>query len=81
LIVDTWHHIGNRVAYAKKLAAALKPGGKIFIVDFTLETTKGPPKQHRLASAQVIEELTQAGLQAKVVDAGLPDQYIVTAAP
>lgn len=81
LIVDTWHHIANRVAYAKKLAAALKPGGKVFIVDFTLETTKGPPKQHRLAPAQVIEELTQAGLKAKVVDAGLPDQYIVTAAP
>ena len=79
LIVDTWHHIDDRVAYSKKLAAALKPGGAVFIVDFTLETEKGPPKQHRLAPAQVIEELMQAGLKAAVADAGLPDQYIVKA--
>ncbi len=80
LVVDTWHHISDRVAYAKKLAAALKPGGQIFVVDFTLETEKGPPKQHRLAPQQVVEELMQAGLQASVVDAGLPDQYIVRGA-
>lgn len=80
LIVDTWHHIGDRVAYAKKLAAALKPGGQIVVVDFTLESEKGPPKQHRLAPQQVVEELMQAGLQASVVDAGLPDQYIVRGA-
>jgi ubiquinone/menaquinone biosynthesis C-methylase UbiE len=80
LIVDTWHHISNRVAYAKLLAAALKPGGAVYVVDFTLETAKGPPKQHRLAATQVIEELAQVGLRASVVDAGLPDQYMVKAA-
>jgi ubiquinone/menaquinone biosynthesis C-methylase UbiE len=79
LIVDTWHHIGDRVAYARKLATALRPGGAVFVVDFTLETAKGPPKQHRLAATQVIDELTQAGLKAAVVEAGLPDQYIVKA--
>ena len=79
LIVDTWHHIEDRVAYAKKLGAALKPGGAIFVVDFTLETEKGPPKQHRFAPAQVIDELTQAGLTASLVEVTLPDQYIVRA--
>jgi ubiquinone/menaquinone biosynthesis C-methylase UbiE len=79
LIVDTWHHVGERVAYGKQLAAALKPGGFVLVVDFTLETTRGPPKHHRLAPHQVIDELAQAGLQASVVDAGLPDQYIVKA--
>jgi cyclopropane fatty-acyl-phospholipid synthase-like methyltransferase len=81
LIVDTWHHIGDRVAYAKKLAAALKRGGFVLVVDFTLETTRGPPKQHRLAPAAVIDELRQAGLNAAIVEAGLPDQYAIKGAP
>ncbi len=79
LIVDTWHHIEDRVAYGKKLAVALKPGGAIFVVDFTLESDKGPPKKHRFAPAQVIDELTQAGLTAAVVEVGLPDQYVIKA--
>ena len=29
LIVNTWHHISERVAYAKKLLAGLRPGGTI----------------------------------------------------
>ena len=79
LIVDTWHHISNRVAYAKLLAAALKPGGAVFVVDFTLETAKGPPKQHRLAPSLVAEELAQAGMHTSIVEAGLPDQYVIKA--
>lgn len=79
LIVDTWHHIDNREVYAKKLAAALKPGGMVFVVDFKLESDKGPPKEHRLAPAQVMAELQSAGLVAKHADVDLPDQYIVSA--
>ncbi len=79
LIVDTWHHVGDRVAYGKQLAAALKPGGAVFVVDFTLETAKGPPRHHRLAPAQVIDELAKAGFKAAVVEVGLPDQYVVKA--
>ena len=80
LIVDTWHHVGNRVAYAKKLATALRPGGFVLVVDFTLDTTRGPPKPMRMPPEKVIEELTQAGLRATTVDVGLPDQYVIKAA-
>lgn len=80
LIVDTWHHIGNRDDYAKKLATALRPGGFMLVVDFDLDTEKGPPKNMRLAPAAVIAELEQAGLRGRVLeDAGLPDQYIIRA--
>jgi predicted methyltransferase len=80
LIVDTWHHIPDRVAYGKKLAAALRPGGFVLVVDFTEDTTRGPPKHHRIPPAQVASELEQAGLAASTVEAGLPDQFAVKGA-
>jgi hypothetical protein len=47
LIVDTWHHIDGRGAYAVKLRDALAPGGFVAIVDFTLEATQA----HRRSTA------------------------------
>lgn len=79
LIVDTWHHIADRSTYAAKLARALTRDGAIYVVDFTLETDKGPPKDHRLSPEQVISELRAAGLRAKLLAEDLPDQYIVVA--
>jgi cyclopropane fatty-acyl-phospholipid synthase-like methyltransferase len=79
LIVDTWHHIPSREAYAGKLREALSPAGSITIVDFTMESSRGPPAQHRLAPDQVLRELRAAGLKASVAPVGLPDQYVVTA--
>ena len=77
LIVDTWHHIGAREAYVKKLAAGLRPGGFVTVVDFTLESDKGPPREHRIPADVVMKELASAGLAARVVQETLPDQYIV----
>src|SRR5688572_15705163 len=57
LIVNTWHHIGERLIYAKKLAAALDPQGEVWIVDFTLEADRGPPPEYRIPAEQVVREL------------------------
>ena len=80
LIVDTWHHIGQRPAYSAKLKKALAPGGQVVIVDFE-PGAKGPgPKQHhRLSSEQVIQELKKGGLKARAIRESLPYQYIVIA--
>lgn len=77
LIVDVWHHIENRTRYASGLAAALRPGGQVAIVDFTLEANHGPPKEMRLLPEAIIAELRTAGLDAQVSPTKLPDQYIV----
>ena len=81
LIVDTWHHIGERPAYARALSAALKPGGKVFVVDFKMSSPHGPPKAARIEPAQAIRELGEGGLSAReVTDAGLEHQWIVVGA-
>lgn len=78
LVVDVWHHLGDRKAYAKKLAAALAPGGFIAIVDFKLDAKQGPPLKHRLPPEAIIEDLRAAGLDASVA-VTLTEQYIVVA--
>ena len=78
LIVNTWHHIDRRSAYAAKLAQALKRGGTVWIVDFTRESDIGPPADHRLSAEEVVAELSAGGLTAVVVtEETLPKQYVV----
>ncbi|MBL4632469.1 MAG: methyltransferase domain-containing protein, partial [Kofleriaceae bacterium] len=77
LIVNTWHHIADRVGYAKKLAKGLAEGGTVTIVDFTMEAKHGPKKSHRLLPDSIVKELKAAGLSAEIITEKLPDQYIV----
>lgn len=77
VLIDTWHHIDQRVEYTRRLAAGLKPGGSVYVVDFTLEASHGPPPQHRLSPEKVMEELTAGGLVAELMTETLPDQYVV----
>ncbi len=77
LVVNTWHHLSERGAYAARLRAALRPGGAIVVVDFTAEASQGPPVSERIAPETVAVELAGAGLVTAVLDERLPDQYVV----
>lgn len=78
-ICDTLHHIEGRPAYYEKLKAALKPGGRIAVVDFfpDREIPVGPKKSERLSVRQVSDELTAAGFRVHSEVNLLPYQYIV----
>ena len=81
LIVDTWHHIDERAQYARKLAAALAPGGEVWIVDFTADSDIGPPARYRVSPEQAVSEIQDGGLKAEIVQGEtLPKQYIVRGA-
>lgn len=77
LIVDTWHHVSGRAQYSGKLLAALRPGGQVVVVDFRQDAHRGPPPEHRIAPEEVARELGEGGLSARIVDAALPEQYVV----
>jgi len=80
LILDTWHHIGDRETYAAHLAAGLSATGELWIVDFTQDAPMGPPVEHRVTSEQVVAELEAGGMVIDRVDTELlPHQFIVIA--
>ena len=81
LIVDTLHHIENRIEYLNKLRHDLRKGSVLVIVDFKKEKTPpGPPVELRLSQEQVEAELKAAGFAVLSGDRGfLPYQYIIKA--
>ncbi len=77
-ICDVLHHIDHREAYYQKLAAALKPGGRIVIVDFhKRDLPVGPPAAMKLSSEQVRGELAAAGFRQTASHTFLPHQYFL----
>jgi cyclopropane fatty-acyl-phospholipid synthase-like methyltransferase len=79
LIVNTWHHLGSRPAYSRRLGESLRAGGAIFVVDYTLESPDGPAKEYRLPPEQIVQELQAGGLRAEILDEDLPHQFVVRA--
>ncbi len=72
---DTVHHIDSRIAYFTRLKQSLRPGGRVAIVDFRLDSDRGPP--HKLDQARVKKEMLQAGYRLVASHDFLPDQYFL----
>lgn len=80
IIVNTYHHIDDRVNYFGKVAQGMKPDGSLLVVDYKQTAPMGPPPKHRIAARQVIEELTQAGFTDFQTNEELLDnQYVIIA--
>ena len=77
LLVDVYHHIEDRERYFRKLAASLKPGGRIAVIDFRMDSPDGPPKAARIAPERVKAELKSAGYELAQEHSFLPNQYFL----
>jgi cyclopropane fatty-acyl-phospholipid synthase-like methyltransferase len=81
LLVDVYHHIEDRERYFRKLSQWLRPGGRIAIVDFTLDSPQGPPRAARVAPGAVKTEMQAAGLALSAEHRFLPYQYYLVFRP
>jgi predicted methyltransferase len=81
VLVDVFHHIEGRERYFDKLRASLKPGGRVAVIDFRMDSPEGPPQAARIAPEQVKAEMKRAGYALDREHAFLPNQYFLVFRP
>jgi ubiquinone/menaquinone biosynthesis C-methylase UbiE len=82
LIVDTFHHLDDRLAYLGRLKHDLSDRGRMAIVDWKKEELpKGPRPDHKIAREQVVRELDAAGFRQISVEIDLPYHYLLLFEP
>jgi SAM-dependent methyltransferase len=81
LLVDVYHHILAPERYFERLRGSLKPGGRVAVIDFRMDSRRGPPPSGRVAPDQVRAELGRAGFELVEEHAFLPDQYYLVFRP
>ena len=77
LVVDTYHHIGNRMAYFSELRKLMKPSARLAIVDFKKGAPGGPPEEFRFSAEQITAELVKAGFTLQAQPGFLPRQLFL----
>jgi hypothetical protein len=80
-MVDAYHEIDERdarVSLLRNLAAALRSGGRIGLIDFKLEGSgTGPATEERVSPETVVHDARAAGLELVSQEIFLPYQYFL----
>ncbi|MGH7232004.1 MAG: class I SAM-dependent methyltransferase [Nitrospiraceae bacterium] len=79
-LCNVYHHVEKRIAYFTNLRAALKPEGRLAIIDFYHDERSGDvgfPRRHLVARDTVIDEMTKAGFALIREHTFLPRQYFL----
>jgi ubiquinone/menaquinone biosynthesis C-methylase UbiE len=76
LLVDVYHEFSFPYEMAVSLLEALKPGGKLVLVEFRAEDPNVPIKAiHKMSASQAIKEFTAAGFSFEKNISNLPWQH------
>lgn len=81
VLVDVYHHIEERERYFDRLRSSLKPGGRVAVIDFRMDSPVGPPKAARIPPEVVRAELERAGYALDRAHDFLPNQYFLVFRP
>ena len=78
LMVDVYHELSSPQAFVRRLREALKPEGRLVLIEFRQEDPRVPIREeHKMSLAQVRDELSADGYAIdKVIDV-LPWQHII----
>lgn len=78
ILIDAYHEFSYPREMINHIASALKPGGRIALVEYRAEDPTVPIKElHKLSVAQATKEMKAAGLKLLKNDARLPQQHIM----
>jgi precorrin-6B methylase 2 len=79
ILVDVYHEFSHPYEMGAKLAAALKPGGRLVFVEFRLEDPAVPIKRvHKMSERQVIREMGEfPELEHTKTVGTLPWQHVI----
>ncbi len=85
-VCNVYHHLEDRSSYFSKVRSALKPGGRVAIIDFYHDSRSGEigfPRRYLVARETVVKELSKAGYTLVREHEFLPRQYFLefTVAP
>lgn len=81
VLVDVYHHVEDRERYFRNLQMSLKPGGRVAVIDFRMDSPVGPPQSARIAPDRVKAELKRAGYALAQEHAFLPNQFFLVFRP
>ena len=69
VMVDVYHELASPQIFVRKLREALKPGGRLVLIEFRLEDPRVPIREvHKMSVSQVREELGADGFQNRQGD-------------
>jgi ubiquinone/menaquinone biosynthesis C-methylase UbiE len=82
LVLDTYHHVDDRLRYFRDLRRVLRPGGRVAVIDWQKRPLPvGPDLDHKLAREQVVEEMSGSGWVLAAEPDVLPYQYFLIFRP
>ncbi len=83
-LCNVYHHLDNRMAYFTNVKSALRPGGRIAIIDYYHDERSGDlgfSKTHLVPRETVLDEMTKAGYRLLREHTFLPKQYFLEFVP